>query len=107
MLQVATKSKQVQTNLTMPVQSLQHYTLFAQHKSGSMMAWEAAMSMQRAVGKESKLRFHFNHALGSALSPPEMVGPRGTPRCLLHFSRNPFEMVVSGYMYHMAKSETW
>merc|ERR1719265_142972 len=65
------------------------------------------MSMQRAVGKESKLRFHFNHALGSALSPPEMVGPRGTPRCLLHFSRNPFEMVVSGYMYHMAKSETW
>merc|ERR1719305_117923 len=27
--------------------------------------------------------------------------------CFLHIVRNPFEMLVSGYLYHKAESEDW
>lgn len=70
------------------------------------MAWSAAEKLQQAVGMESDLRFVFNTAMGSAVSAPEM-SVANYSKCFLHFCRNPFEMVVSGYMYHRANSESW
>lgn len=87
--------------------SVRHYVFFGQHKSGSLMAWEAAVKMQQAVAHSSSLRFEFNRHLGNALFSSEMLHYLPQQACLLHFARNPFEMIVSGYLYHMADSEAW
>merc|ERR1711924_106128 len=43
--------------------------------------------------------------MGHASDPTMMQTPE--PACFAHVARNPFEIVVSGYLYDMAESEPW
>lgn len=81
------------------------YLFFAHHKSGSLMTLEAVRQMNTSLGDLSGLSVDFSRLLGQAVWPSEMLF--NEPRCLLHVVRNPFELVVSGYLYHMAESEDW
>lgn len=45
------------------------------------------------------------HGMGMATDLSMMQ--TASPKCIAHIVRNPFEVVVSGYMYHMGGSEAW
>lgn len=36
-----------------------------------------------------------------------MMETSASPKCIAHISRNPFEVIASGYIYHKAGSEAW
>jgi len=89
------------------------YHLVPHHKCGSAMTNQAAEHMRKALAEHS----------GSGLPPPVLQKDPETmglafdssmmqtpaPSCFAQFGRNPFEIVVSGYLYHMAVTgpETW
>jgi len=81
------------------------FLFFAQHKSGSLMTLEAADYIREAIGKLTGLSLDFSYTMGSAVYDSEMQ--TAEPTCLLHVARNPFELVVSGYLYHKAQAEDW
>lgn len=81
------------------------FLFFAQHKSGSLMTLEAATQINFAIENLPGLLVDFSHTMGSAVYDSEMQ--TAEPTCLLHVARNPFELVVSGYLYHKAQSEDW
>jgi len=94
------------------------YILFAQHKAGYELCDESARIMHEEMAAEAGLSFGVNLDMAWALSSPEMqsewdpekqtgIHMRQTPACFLHVVRNPFEMLVSGYLYHMSQSEPW
>lgn len=91
----------------------EEYVLFAHHKSGSTMTLEAASYMMIAIQNLTGPSVDFSRYLGSAKSNEEMLRNDNQPidenskTCMLHVSRNPFEVVVSGYLYHMAEGEDW
>lgn len=88
------------------------YYVFAQHKAGWMMTHEAATNMNNAG-----FPVHDTHSIPWATSPTQMEtdkmlvtdanGASVADTCFLHVARNPFEMLVSGYLYHMAAAEPW
>merc|ERR1719310_2529636 len=79
------------------------YYVFAHHKTGSMMGCEAITRMHEV---HSGLDFYFHYGLPWATSESEIPDPM-EKSCFLHIVRNPFEMIVSGYLYHKAESEDW
>merc|ERR1719446_1884135 len=46
------------------------------------------------------------HGMGMAIDPA-MLQTSNNAKCIAHISRNPFEVVVSGYLYHKAGEEAW
>jgi hypothetical protein len=46
------------------------------------------------------------HGMGMA-TDTSMLKISDTPKCIAHISRNPFEVLVSGYIYHKASLEAW
>jgi len=85
------------------------YNLVPHHKAGAEMTDEAAHKMANALSAElgsSAPRVEQNaFTMGYANESLMMQTP--IPSCYAHEMRNPFEMVVSGYLYHMAGSEPW
>mmetsp|Transcript_20238 Transcript_20238/g.34745 ORF Transcript_20238/g.34745 Transcript_20238/m.34745 type:complete len:387 (-) Transcript_20238:59-1219(-) len=83
------------------------YHLIAQHKTGTVLSNEAALGMQAGA----TTIFPWLHPLieaswstmGFASDASMMQTP--VPACHVHMTRNPFEMVVSGYKYHMSAVE--
>ena len=75
--------------------------LITHHKAGCVMSHiaAAAVNKERAINKsvmtvDCSERGEWQH------SDP-------APVCFLHVERNPFEMIVSGYLYHMSGAEAW
>lgn len=94
----------------LPLWQQREYHLIPHHKSGSAMCHQAAHAMERSTMRAGMhpLRLHNSpETMGLALNSLMLQTPK--PKCMAHITRNPFEMVVSGYLYHMAVSgaETW
>jgi hypothetical protein len=95
------------------------YHLVPHHKAGSEMCREAAAKMNGAMNLSRDLYPQLMHdgphednliqysafTMGYALDESYMQTP--WPACFVQEGRNPFEMVVSGYKYHMAAAEPW
>jgi hypothetical protein len=87
------------------------YHLVPHHKCGSEMMMEAAHEMNKALKRHKTKHEHVptvyrsSYTMGYGLNESFMQTPR--PACYLQNARNPFEVVVSGYVYHMAASEPW
>eukprot|EP00930_Biecheleria_cincta_P054523 TRINITY_DN4070_c0_g1_i1.p1 TRINITY_DN4070_c0_g1~~TRINITY_DN4070_c0_g1_i1.p1 ORF type:complete len:354 (+),score=40.45 TRINITY_DN4070_c0_g1_i1:127-1062(+) len=88
----------------------QEYHLVAQHKTGS---GEAEMACERM---KTSIHTLFEQPLGVFIDAPwdtlgvatnQAMMHRNKPSCIAHFNRNPFEVLVSGYMYHKAAAEQW
>eukprot|EP00930_Biecheleria_cincta_P054531 TRINITY_DN4070_c0_g1_i9.p1 TRINITY_DN4070_c0_g1~~TRINITY_DN4070_c0_g1_i9.p1 ORF type:complete len:406 (+),score=41.46 TRINITY_DN4070_c0_g1_i9:127-1218(+) len=88
----------------------QEYHLVAQHKTGS---GEAEMACERM---KTSIHTLFEQPLGVFIDAPwdtlgvatnQAMMHRNKPSCIAHFNRNPFELLVSGYLYHKAGSEPW
>jgi len=67
------------------------------------MGHEALIRMNEV---HSGLDFDWHYGLHWATSELELPDPM-EKSCFLHIVRNPFEMLVSGYLYHKAESEDW
>jgi len=85
--------------------SARKYVLFSHHKAGWTMTVEASKALQK-LDKS----FHFGSQPYACVmrSPPDLFSqpPDGDAKCLLHVTRNPFEMIVSGYMHHMSNTSS-
>lgn len=85
------------------------YHLVPHHKSGWIMSKQAHVYMREALANLSSvppIQLEFSaRTMGLAMDRSMML--TRNPSCIAQFSRNPFEMVVSGYLYHMAESESW
>lgn len=81
------------------------FIMFAQHKSGTVMGLEARDYLNKALADTPQIKVIMDQYMGSAINETEMNHENNT--CLLHIGRNPFEMVVSGYLYHKAEAEDW
>lgn len=91
------------------LRSKREYHLVPHHKSGWLMSKQAYDKMAKKLKKQhgfktSQLKFSAT-TMGMAVDS-SLMKTRGPP-CVAQFGRNPFEMVVSGYLYHMAESEPW
>jgi hypothetical protein len=95
------------------------YALVAQHKSGTQMCGQAKRGWGQVQTEtdenvnmfsgdsESKVPYFTSpwNTMGFAINDKMMMTPR--QHCILHVMRNPFEMLVSGYLYHKAGAEEW
>mmetsp|Transcript_140352 Transcript_140352/g.244394 ORF Transcript_140352/g.244394 Transcript_140352/m.244394 type:complete len:387 (-) Transcript_140352:84-1244(-) len=83
------------------------YHLIAQHKSGTEMAGDAALGLIFGANTVFPWDTPVIEAswatMGFATDASMMQTP--VPACHVHMTRNPFEMVVSGYKYHMSAVE--
>jgi hypothetical protein len=95
------------------------YILVAHHKTGTVMGGQARQGLRKSI-ETGAIYKALNLALGENLLPlfkapwatlglatnDKMVQ---TPRqhCILHLMRNPFEIIVSGYLYHRSTAEEW
>mmetsp|Transcript_14616 Transcript_14616/g.25889 ORF Transcript_14616/g.25889 Transcript_14616/m.25889 type:complete len:398 (+) Transcript_14616:30-1223(+) len=86
-------------------QHMRKFFLFAQHKAGTLMGMEAMEAMKKALGNSTNVRLVWDQYMGAATDESEMKSEE--EGCLLHLGRNPFEMTVSGYLYHKAETEDW
>jgi len=81
---------------------LRQYQLIRHRKGGTQMCGLAAANMQGALAAQSGLPVPLVDVrdgwYASRYDSPE-------PVCYAHVARNPFEMVVSGYLFNMAESE--
>jgi len=82
---------------------LKEYHVIAQHKSGTVMGVEAVKGMVSTLRLHSPVIDAPESTLGRATNISMMQTPK--PACHVHMARNPFELVVSSYMYHMAGAE--
>jgi hypothetical protein len=80
------------------------YVLLAHHKGGWEMSHLAAAAMA-GVADEPDSLIYDNITHSFAIDPAEIATPKAS--CWLHVIRNPFEMIVSAYVYHAAGSEEW
>jgi len=81
--------------------------LIAQHKSGTAMSEQAALYMEQSTLNGfpwiSPVIDAAWSTYGLALNASMMRSP--LPACFVHMARNPLEMVVSNYRYHVAAEE--
>jgi len=92
-----------------PWQNREYY-LVAHHKTGTVMTKHAAQFMMDALHQAGSTVPHIESTaltMGLALNSSMMQTP--APACFAQVSRNPFEIVVSGYVYHKSspKEELW
>jgi len=99
---------------------LREYRLVNHRKAGTVMCWHAASNMNSALSHQlgspvpfikarNALSMHWPLASFVGTDKLKFRGGGGShgPVCYAHVARNPFEMVVSGYLYNMAESEGW
>mmetsp|Transcript_74183 Transcript_74183/g.135775 ORF Transcript_74183/g.135775 Transcript_74183/m.135775 type:complete len:388 (+) Transcript_74183:53-1216(+) len=85
------------------------FHMVVHHKSGTHMAGEAVLGMQMALS--SYLPIYWAPPLIDGpwttlgIAPSEEMMQTPTPACHVHMARNPFELIVSDYMYHMGNAE--
>mmetsp|Transcript_55024 Transcript_55024/g.100864 ORF Transcript_55024/g.100864 Transcript_55024/m.100864 type:complete len:382 (+) Transcript_55024:53-1198(+) len=82
---------------------LKEYHVIAQHKSGTVMGVEAVKGMVSTLRLHSPVIDAPESTLGRATNISMMQTPK--PACHVHMARNPFELIVSDYMYHMGNGE--
>lgn len=69
-----------------------------------MMSLQAATRMsESAIGWHGHVEA--SHSMAWALNVTDLA--ECSLNCFLHVTRNPFEMIVSGYLYHKARAEDW
>lgn len=86
------------------------YHFVPHHKSGTFMVREAADKMRKTLSPGSApygsiVKIDSSSTMGLALNTSMMQTPG--PSCFAQLARNPFEMLISGYLYHSAASEPW
>mmetsp|Transcript_44645 Transcript_44645/g.74264 ORF Transcript_44645/g.74264 Transcript_44645/m.74264 type:complete len:369 (-) Transcript_44645:73-1179(-) len=79
------------------------YWVFAQHKTGTMMGMQAVELIKQAI---PNIPIEVHSGFGAATNKKAM-GNQDANACVLHIARNPFEMLVSGYLYHRSEAEAW
>mmetsp|Transcript_56531 Transcript_56531/g.103495 ORF Transcript_56531/g.103495 Transcript_56531/m.103495 type:complete len:382 (+) Transcript_56531:52-1197(+) len=82
---------------------LKEYHVIAQHKSGTVMGVEAVKGMVSTLRLHSPVIDAPESTLGRATNISMMQTPK--PACHVHMARNPFELIVSDYKYHMGNGE--
>jgi len=78
------------------------YIMVGHHKGGSTMFKEVNARTELACPDCATLQNH-EDVMGNAVDESMMQTPN--PACFLHQARNPFEMLVSGYLYNLAGAE--
>lgn len=76
--------------------------LFAHHKTGTVMSRHAVTAIKPELATQCHRHISVE-ALDEGHLPPS---PQDNIR-FLHFERNPFEVVVSAYLYHQGGREPW
>lgn len=89
-----------------------NYYIYPHRKTGYMMASQAVNGMQDEFGKLTSLGQptpSVNFMLGDDATKLSSGwrDMQSKQLCLLHLARNPFEIVVSGYLFNKANSEHW
>mmetsp|Transcript_114560 Transcript_114560/g.203046 ORF Transcript_114560/g.203046 Transcript_114560/m.203046 type:complete len:388 (+) Transcript_114560:55-1218(+) len=85
------------------------FHIVVQHKSGTVMSYQAAYGMLNALA--GYLPVYWAPPiidvpwLSLGIAPSEELMQTPTPACHVHMARNPFELIVSDYMYHMGNAE--
>jgi len=85
------------------------FHLVSQHKSGTEMSFQAAGGMISALAGYLPLYWAPPIIdvpwLTLGIAPSEEFMQTPTPACHVHMARNPFELIVSDYKYHMGNGE--
>mmetsp|Transcript_30585 Transcript_30585/g.77897 ORF Transcript_30585/g.77897 Transcript_30585/m.77897 type:complete len:405 (+) Transcript_30585:4115-5329(+) len=81
--------------------------LLPHHKTGTQMVGEAVELVNKflqASGCPKTDSLQYNWGVVPMLHSPQVAD---TGECFLHMERDPYEMVVSGYLYHLTTDEPW